>query len=268
MSLLDLNTQEGRAPRNKKAVKAWLGVGLLVAVLGIGSTFAANITLNGGNATESGQGVQSVVYCGGVSQTVTATPFTSYKNVLTTPKFNITGIKITGIPKACDDTVFILTAYPAGNDASPGSALTVSSTASTVAIGWYDQGALGLKYPKATAPTSLATGCDTNSGTSTTPSTGVVVTGAILSISRTTYISGCTYGYISAITPDSGTTSAGNGSFTITFNPGNSLADASALSKITLETQDDVITTNLKPCTVQGSNFKCDITGGTLGLAY
>ena len=268
MSLLDLNTPQERAPRKRNAAKAWLGVGLLAVVVGIGSTFAANITLNGGSATESGQGVQSVVYCGGISQTVTATPFTSYKNTATNAKFNITGIKVTGIPKACDDTVFVLTAYPAGSDASATSALTVSSTASTVAIGWYDQNTSGYKYPKASSPTSLATGCDNNSGSSNTSSSGVVSTGAILSISRMAYVSGCTYGYISGITADTGTASAGNGSFTITFNPNNSLADASALSKITLETQDDVITTGLKPCTVAGSNYKCDITGGTLGLAY
>ena len=268
MSLLNLNAPQGRAPRSKKAAKAWLGVGLLAAVFGIGSTFAANITLNGGNATESGQGVQSVVYCGGTSQTVTATPFSSYKNTLTSPKFSISGIKITGIPKACDDTNFVITAFPAGNDGSPTSALTISSTMSSATVLWFDQNIEGYKYPKAAAPTSLATGCDINSGTNDTPSSGLVSTGAILSISRMAYVSGCTYGYISAITPDTGTASAGNGSFTITFNPSNSLADASALSKITVETQNNVIGTNLKPCTVVGGKNKCDITGGTLGLAY
>jgi hypothetical protein len=267
MSLLDLNTQQERAPRKKNVVKAWLGVGLLAVVVGIGSTFAANITLNGGNATESGQGVQSVIYCGGTSQTVTATPFSSYKNTATSPKFSISGIKITGIPKACDDTQFILTAYPAGNDGSPTSPLTVSSTASTVAFAWFDQNTSGYKYPKATAPTSLSSGCDANSGTTTTASSNVVSTGALLSISRTAYVSGCTFGYISAVTADSGTTTAGNGSLTITFNPSNSLADASSLSKITLETQDNLLTTNLKPCTVAGSNFNCVVTNGTLGLS-
>ena len=266
MSLLNLNAPQGRAPRSKKAAKAWLGVGLLAAVFGIGSTFAANITLNGGNATESGQGVQSVIYCGGTSQTVTATPFSSYKNTATSPKFSISGIKITGIPKACDDTQFIVTAYPAGNDGSPTSALTISSTMSSATVLWLDQNTEGYKYPKASSPTSLSSGCDTNPNPTT--STGVVSTGALLSTSRTSYVSGCTFGYISAITADTGTVSAGNGSFTITFNPSNSLADASALSKITVETQSDVIGTNLKPCTVVGNKNKCDITGGTLGLAY
>ena len=263
MSLLNLNAPQGRAPRSKKAAKAWLGVGLLAAVFGIGSTFAANITLNGGNATESGQGVQSVIYCGGTSQTVTATPFSSYKNTATNAKFSISGIKITGIPKACDDTQFIVTAYPTGNDGSPTSALTISNTMSSATVLWLDQNTSGYKYPKASSPTSLSSGCDTNPNP--TSSSGVVSTGAILSTSRTSYVSGCTFGYISAITADSGGTSSGNGSFTITFNPNSTLADATSLAKITVETQNDVIGTNLKPCTGGPTTYVC--SAGTLGLA-
>jgi hypothetical protein len=266
MSLLNLNAPQGRAPRGKNAAKAWLGVGLLVAVLGIGSTFAANITLNGGNATESGQGVQAVVYCGGTSQTVTATPFSSYKNTATNSKFSISGIKVTGIPKACDDTNFIISAYAAGSDASPTSALTISSTMSSATVLWFDQNTSGLKYPKASSPTSLASGCDSNSGTSSTASSNVVSTGALLSSSRLTYTSGCTFGYISGVTADTGTTSAGNGSFTITFNPNNTLADATALAKLTLETQNDTIGSNLKPCTGGPTTYNC--ASGTLGLSF
>ncbi|CAB4616298.1 MAG: hypothetical protein F2589_04655 [Actinobacteria bacterium] len=263
MSLLNLNAPQGRAPRSKNAAKAWLGVGLLAAVVGIGSTFAANITLNGGNSTESGQGVQSVIYCGGTSQTVTATPFSSYKNTATNAKFSVSGIKITGIPKACDDTQFIVTAYPAGNDGSPTSALTLSNTMASATVLWLDQNSSGLKYPKASSPTSLSSSCDTNPNPTT--SSGVVSTGALLSTSRTSYVSGCTFGYISSITADSGSSSSGNGSFTITFNPNNTLADATSLSKITVETQNDVIGTNLKPCTGGPSTYVC--SAGTLGLA-
>ena len=263
MSLLNLDAPQGRAPRSKKAAKAWFGVGLLAAVIGIGSTFAANITLNGGNATESGQGVQSVVYCGGTSQTVTATPFSSYKNTATNAKFSISGIKITGIPKACDDTNFVITAFPAGNDGSPTSALTISNTMSSATVLWFDQNTSGYKYPKASSPTSLSSGCDTNPNPTT--SSGVVSTGALLSASRTAYVSGCTFGYISSITADSGTSSSGNGSFTITFNPNSTLADATALAKITVETQNDVIGNNLKPCTGGPTTYVC--SAGTLGLA-
>jgi hypothetical protein len=44
------------------------------------------------------------------------------------------------------------------------------------------------------------------------------------------------------------------------------LADATALAKITVETQNDVIGANLKPCTGGPTTYSC--TAGTLGLSY
>lgn len=80
MSILNLNTPAGRGPAGKKSVKLWMGVGLLAAVLGFGSTLAASITLNQpGGTTEFGQGVTQTVYCGG-DQTVTITPLSAYQN--------------------------------------------------------------------------------------------------------------------------------------------------------------------------------------------
>jgi hypothetical protein len=80
MSILNLNTPQGRGPVGKKSMKLWMGVGLLAAVLGFGSTLAASITLNQpGGTTEFGQGVTQTVYCGG-DQTVTITPLSAYQN--------------------------------------------------------------------------------------------------------------------------------------------------------------------------------------------
>ena len=82
MSILNLNSPQGRGPVGKKSAKLWMGVGLLVAVLGIGSTFAANITLNSpGGTTEFGQGVSQTVYCGG-DTSVTITPISTYSNTV------------------------------------------------------------------------------------------------------------------------------------------------------------------------------------------
>jgi hypothetical protein len=82
MSILNLNTPQGNRSGGKKSVKMWLGAGLLVAVLGIGSTLAANITLNSpGGKTEFGQGVTQTVYCGG-STSVTITPISAYQNTI------------------------------------------------------------------------------------------------------------------------------------------------------------------------------------------
>jgi len=80
MSLLDLNSGKGSSPRMKRGVKLWIGAGLVAAVVGIGSTLASNITLNGGNTTEFGQGVAQTVYCGANSASVTVTPISSYVN--------------------------------------------------------------------------------------------------------------------------------------------------------------------------------------------
>lgn len=80
MSLLNLNSPAGQSPRGKKSLKMWMGAGLIAAVLGIGSTFAANITLNTPEGTtEFGQGVTQTVYCGG-DQSVTVAPVSSYTN--------------------------------------------------------------------------------------------------------------------------------------------------------------------------------------------
>ena len=87
MSLLNLQSPAGQSPRRKKSLKMWMGAGLVVAVLGLGSTFAANITLNSPEGTsEFGQGVTQTVYCGG-DQTVTVSPISTFKN--TTPKFKL-----------------------------------------------------------------------------------------------------------------------------------------------------------------------------------
>jgi hypothetical protein len=82
MSILNLNTPQGRGPVGKKSAKIWMGVGLLAAVLGFGSTFAANITLNSpAGTTEFGQGVSQTVYCGD-KKSVTVTPFSTYQNTI------------------------------------------------------------------------------------------------------------------------------------------------------------------------------------------
>lgn len=82
MSILNLNTQNVNRSGGKKRLKLWLGAGLLVAVLGIGSTLAANITLNSPlGTTEFGQGVTQTVYCGG-DTSVTVTPLSTYVNTI------------------------------------------------------------------------------------------------------------------------------------------------------------------------------------------
>lgn len=96
MSLLNLQNSAGQSPRGKKSMKMWMGAGLVVAVLGIGSTFAANITLNTpGGTTEFGQGVTQTVYCGG-DQSVTVTPTSTYTNASNSVKIKVVNPKSSG----------------------------------------------------------------------------------------------------------------------------------------------------------------------------
>ena len=103
MSILNLNAPQGRGPIGKKSAKIWMGVGLLAAVLGFGSTFAANITLNSPEgSTEFGQGVTQTVYCGEGESSVTVSPASVYVNPTFKVKFytNTTGSEITpGTPR-------------------------------------------------------------------------------------------------------------------------------------------------------------------------
>lgn len=80
MSLLNLQSPAGQSPRGKKSLKMWMGAGLVVAVLGIGSTFAANINVNSGQDAEFGQGLTGTVYCGTGEQDVVITPLSRYVN--------------------------------------------------------------------------------------------------------------------------------------------------------------------------------------------
>ena len=88
MSLLNLNSPAGRGPRGKSSSRAWMGFGLVIAVLGIGSTFAANIQINNDETSEFGQGVTQTVFCGDsadVPTDITVTPISAFVNSVETP---------------------------------------------------------------------------------------------------------------------------------------------------------------------------------------
>jgi hypothetical protein len=86
MSILNLNAPQGRGPAGKKSVKLWMGVGLLAAVLGFGSTLAANISINNSNQSEFGQGLTQTVYCGSENSTkITVTPISAFVNSINVP---------------------------------------------------------------------------------------------------------------------------------------------------------------------------------------
>ena len=124
MSILNLEYNggsRGRAPRNKRNLKVWIGVGLVGAVIGIGSTLASTITINNGNSTEFGQGISTTIFCGGQKQTVQVTPISSFDNADPNPAsaFYVGQIKVTGIPSSCAGVDFSISIYDAGLTPNP-----------------------------------------------------------------------------------------------------------------------------------------------------
>jgi len=118
MSILDLGTGPSRPSVGKKSTRIFLGFGLLVAVIGIGSTFASTISINANQDIEFGQGVERTVFCGG-EKSITVTPISSFANSSDLGTFGMTGITVSDIPKECSDRNFIIKVYDnVGNAAS------------------------------------------------------------------------------------------------------------------------------------------------------
>jgi hypothetical protein len=273
MSILNLNAPQGSAPRGGKTTKIWLGIGLLVAVLGIGSTLAANISLNGNQPTEFGQGVETTAYCGGNSVTLTATPYATYNNSGST--FSTTSFKISGIPVSCSGTDFNISFYDAST-ASPRTMASGSYSLTTATVAWFDTSTPSPSYnsaasspvfPKAAGRGArFSSGCDANP-TPTGNNSSVTLTGALLSNSTAAPSSTtCFSAYVSNVVSDAGSTNGG--SFVINFNSTYTLLTSTSLVKIVVTTQNETFspTSALKPCTfVAGTNWNCLSTYGLTG---
>ena len=278
MSILNLNAPQGRAPRNQKTTRIWLGVGLLVAVLGIGSTFAANITLNNNQNTEFGQGVQATAYCGGSTVTLTVTPFSSYKNSGNT--FYTTGFRLTGIPVSCTDTDFNMNFYDS-NSISAQNMFGGSLVTATVA--WFDTStpsvlyanSLGstLVFPRALGGNAFSDHIDNAAQTGLSVSNyNVTATGAFLSSTNSSpAVSTYRSAVISNVTSDAGSGLGGAFSVYLNTDSGNftNLVSSINLLKVVVTTQNEVFSTSasLKPCSyvssnVTGTKWSCSATFG------
>jgi hypothetical protein len=112
MSILDLGTAPSKSPFGRNHVKRLLGLGVIVAIVGIGSTFASTLTINSNQAIEFGQGVQASVFCGGENGSVTVTPQSEFTNG-EVGTFGLSTIAISNIPENCSDRNFIIKVYDA-----------------------------------------------------------------------------------------------------------------------------------------------------------
>jgi hypothetical protein len=84
---------ESSKKKSKTKYKAALGVGSVVSLFGIGSTLAANISLNGGGNVEFGQGVATTAACD--EDGFNITPVTSYDNEHSI--FRVDHVQISGL---------------------------------------------------------------------------------------------------------------------------------------------------------------------------
>ena len=126
MEILNLGGASEEVPtpnksrKPNKKFKIALGIGVLAVMTGLGSTLAANISLNGGGAVEFGQGVAITAACNG-DVPITLTPTSTFTNTedAETSIFTLSGVVFSGINfsdpnpagEGCAGKTFILKAY-------------------------------------------------------------------------------------------------------------------------------------------------------------
>ena len=232
MSILNLNGPAGRAPRNQKTTKIWLGVGLLVAVLGIGSTFAASISINAGTNTEFGQGVERTVYCGG-SYTITVAPITTYRNSSsgTDPAgtFWLSGIAVTNVPTTCDGVDFEFSVYDATTGSSALTMATVNGKTATAPTVYWRTGVTNQHFVTSSAKTG-STNCQAYTALNNNATYG-----GLLSLSNTAYSDPCAVAYLTNVTSTSFQINLRDGGSSYT-NPD---VATNNMSRIVVQTQPD-----------------------------
>lgn len=114
MPTLDFKDSRAKGPATKKPLKLFLGTGVLVGALALGSTFAANINLNDNSDVEFGQGVVTTTACD--DDGITVTPFSTFINEAGGGEHRLSSIRLSGIDSsggACEGKTFRVRAYGA-----------------------------------------------------------------------------------------------------------------------------------------------------------
>ena len=137
MDILNLGgINEPSEQPSKKKLKVIIGIGLLAGVMGMGSTLAATITLNGGSSVEFGQGVQYVTAC---DASIIVTPTSTFVNGsagadATQSNFALTSVKLSGIESGCVGKTLTLNAYT--DSATVGGTYTSNGSGQETALGF------------------------------------------------------------------------------------------------------------------------------------
>jgi len=130
MEILKFDNSSHPARKKNSSSKVVLGLAGIAAVALLGSTLAANISLNSGSAVEFGQGVALTSACD--SDGITATPSANFVNSAGGGGFNFTTVAFSGISSSCVEKTFTLKAY-GNSEATPITLATVGATGYTSA---------------------------------------------------------------------------------------------------------------------------------------
>ena len=131
-----------RTGQKKSSTRGLLAVAGFAAIAVLGSTLAANISLNSGTL-EFGQGVAVTSACD--SDGITATPKAVFSNVTNGGSFNFASVSFSGISTSCANKLFTLNAY-GDTSATPLNIATVGATSYSVATFMFSATLPGSSY--------------------------------------------------------------------------------------------------------------------------
>ena len=222
MEILNLGGSfEPSARSPKKKFKVVLGIGLLAAVMGMGSTLAASITLNSGSAVEFGQGIATTAAC---DSAITLTPYSTYVNNAVAADFLFTSFALSDVDTStnyCGGKTFVIKGYTDSSTVATNYS-SGASVANPLYLGWhYTSGATGGAGSGRT-PIGYNTGIALTLNAGGTTCTVTVLAGA----STFADISGAAC----ALTANTLTVTLGDGGGGAAYGP-----SSSAVTKLTVE---------------------------------
>jgi hypothetical protein len=130
MTPLNFHPEDGNAKKRKnhKLIKVLLGIGVLITVPVIATTFAANITIGGGSAVQFGQGVVQTTAC---DTAITVTAGASFNNSAGAGSFDTGDVTLTGIADACGGKQFSVKLWGNSDNAALATCVLTSLDTST-----------------------------------------------------------------------------------------------------------------------------------------
>ncbi|MEJ6626871.1 MAG: hypothetical protein QNL32_03305 [Actinomycetes bacterium] len=160
MEILKFENSSRPARKKSSSSKVVLGLAGIAAVALLGSTLAANISLNSGAGVEFGQGVALTAACDG---TITTTPTADFVNAASGGSFNFSAVAFSDVSSACWGKTFTLKAY--------GDSSATPLVLATVSAATYSQATFTFTTASTTSP-GITTGAWTGSATDSRLSLG------------------------------------------------------------------------------------------------